>query len=167
MTVTGSEWYAAQPRRLLWAIPVVIALAVAAAVLLQGRQRLIRIAATVALGFAVTTWTAGWIGVLLNDRLTPWWAVLGTLYAVSVAMVVAAAVTAPGSDQARMMVMGVIGLLVVTFTLPELGVFQRGFVLSALPADAARACVAIALGGGMGVAVLSAQAAIDGLRAPP
>jgi hypothetical protein len=166
-TVTGSEWYAAQPRRLLWAIPVVVALAIAAAVLLTGRQRLIRIAAAVALGFAVTTWTAGWIGVLLNDRLTLWWAVLGTLYAVSVAMVVAAAVTGAGSDQARMMVMGVIGLLVVTFTLPELGVFQRGFVLSALPAEAARACVAIALGAGMGVAVLSSRAAIDGLRTPP
>jgi hypothetical protein len=93
--------------------------------------------------------------------------VLGTLYAVSVAMVVAAAVTGAGSDQARMMVMGVIGLLVVTFTLPELGVFQRGFVLSALPAEAARACVAIALGAGMGVAVLSSRAAIDGLRTPP
>ncbi|MDX6494987.1 MAG: hypothetical protein QOE17_973 [Gaiellales bacterium] len=46
-------------------------------------------------------------------------------------------------------------------------VADAGFVLSALPAEAARACVAIALGGGMGVAVLSAQAAIDGLRAPP
>ena len=167
VSVTGSEWYAAQPRRLLWAIPVVIALAIAAAVLLTGRQRLIRVAASVALGFAVTTWTAGWIGVLLNDRVTPWWVALGTLYAVSVAMVVAAAVTGAGGDQTRMMVMGVIGLLVVTFTLPELGVFQRGFVLSALPAEAARACVAIALGAGMGVAVLSARAAIDGLRSPP
>jgi hypothetical protein len=165
--VSGSEWYAAQPHRLLWAIPVVIAVAIAAAVLLTRRQRLIRMVATVALAFAVTTWTAGWIGVLLNQRASAWWLLLGAVYAVSMAMVVAAAVTATDSDQVRMMAIGLIGLLVATFTLPELGVFQRGFVLSALPAEAARVCVAIALGTGMGVAVLSSQAAIDGLRAPP
>jgi hypothetical protein len=167
VAVTGSEWYAAQPQRLLWAIPVVFVPAVAAAVLVTRRKRLIRVVATVALGFAVTTWTIGWIGVVLNERLTPWWWVLGVFYAVSVAMVVAAAVTAAGSDQTRMMVIGAIGLLVATFTLPELGVFQRGFVLSALPAEAARGCVALALGCGVAAALLSTRAAIDGFRAPP
>jgi hypothetical protein len=165
--VSGSEWYAAQPHRLLWAIPVVIAVAIAAAVLLTRRQRLIRVVATVALGAAVTTWTAGWIGVLLNQRLSPWWLLLCALYAVSMAMVVVAAVTATDSERARMMVIGLIGVLVATFTLPELGVFQRGFVLSALPPDVARASVAIALGGGVGAALLSSEAAIEGLRASP
>jgi hypothetical protein len=166
VTVNGSEWYAAQPQRLLWAIPVVIAVAIATAVLLTRRQRLIRMVATVALGFAVTTWTAGWIGVLLNQRLSPWWLLLCSLYAVSMVMVVAAAVTASDSNQGRMMVIGLIGLLVAIFTLPELGVFQRGFVLSALPPDVARASAAVALGGGIGAAMLSAEAAVDGLRTP-
>ncbi|MDX6522446.1 MAG: hypothetical protein QOF08_3051 [Gaiellales bacterium] len=167
VNLTGSEWYAAQPRRLLWATLVVLAVAIAAVVLLTRRQRLIRLVATVALAFAVTTWTAGWIGVLLNQRASAWWLLLGALYAVSMAMVVAAAVTATDSDQVRMMVIGLIGLLVVTFTLPELGVFQRGFVLSVLPPDVARVSVAIALGSGIGAALLSLQAAIDGLRASP
>jgi hypothetical protein len=146
---------------------VVIAVAIAAAVLLTRRQRLIRMVATVALAFAVTTWTAGWIGVLLNQRASAWWLLLGAVYAVSMAMVVAAAVTATDSDQVRMMAIGLIGLLVTTFTLPELGVFQRGFVLSALPPDVARASVAIAFGSGICAALLSTQAAIDGLRASP
>jgi hypothetical protein len=167
VVVNGSEWYAAQPQRLLWAIPVVVAVAIAAAVLLTRRQRLIRTVATAALGIAVTTWTAGWIGVLLNQRLSPWWLLLCALYSVSTAMLVAAAVTATNSDRARMMVIGLIGVLVATFTLPELGVFQRGFVLSALSPEVARASVAIALGGGISAALLCAGAAIDGLRASP
>lgn len=167
VTVIGSEWYAAPPPRLLWAIPVVLAVVVAAAVLQTRRQRLIRVGATVALSVAVTAWTAGWIGVLLNQRLSPWWLLLSALYAISMAMVVAAAVTATDNDQARMMVLGLIGVLVATFTLPELGVFQRGFVLSALPPKVARASVVIALGGGVGTALLSARAAIDGLRRSP
>jgi len=43
-------------------------------------------------------------------------------------------------------------------------VFQRGFVLSALPATAARACVTLALGCGLGVAVLAAPALVTSLR---
>ncbi len=165
-SVTGSEWYAAPPRRLVWAIPVVSVLLVATAVLLTRRRRLTRMVATIVLVVAVTAWTMSWIGVLLNERVTPWWVLLSALYAVSITMVVAAAITAVDSDQAKTMAIGVVGLLVASFTLPELGVFQRGFVLSALPPEVARACVAIALGGGIGAALLSTPAAIDGLRTP-
>lgn len=164
VTVVGSEWYAAQPHRLLWSIPVILTLAIAAATLWTGRQRLIHLVATVTLGCGVTTWTIGWIGVLLNQRPSLWWLLLSVLYAVSMTMVVVAAITATDSDQARMMAMGVIGLLIATFTLPELGVFQRGFVLSALPAGVARASVAIALGSGAGAGVLSLPSAIVTLR---
>jgi hypothetical protein len=54
--------------------------------------------------------------------------------------------------------------LVATFTLPALGVFQRGFVLSALPATAARACVTPALGCGLGVALLAGPSLVTSLR---
>jgi len=58
----------------------------------------------------------------------------------------------------------VAGVLVATFTLPALGVFQRGFVLSALPATAARAASRWALGCGLGVAVLAGPSLVTSLR---
>ena len=141
VTVTGSEWYAAQPRRLLWALPAVAAIVVAAIVLATRRERLIWMAAVIGLVLALVTWMAGWIGVLLDQRLSTWPLAVSVLYAISVVLVVAAAVTAPRRAPERLVAMGVVGFLVATFTLPALGVFQRGFVLSALPATAARACV--------------------------
>jgi hypothetical protein len=81
-----------------------------------------------------------------------------------VVLVVAAAVTAPRRAPERLVAMGLVGFLVATFTLPALGVFQRGFVLSALPATAARACVTLALGCGLGVALLAGPSLVGGLR---
>jgi uncharacterized membrane protein len=150
VTVKGSEWYAAQPRRLLWALPAVAAVIVAAIVLATRRERLVWMVAVIGLVVALVTWMAGWIGVLLDQRLSTWPLAVSVLYAISVVLVVAAAVTAPGRAPERLVAMGVVGFLVATFTLPALGVFQRGFVLSALPATAARACVTLALGCGLG-----------------
>jgi hypothetical protein len=58
----------------------------------------------------------------------------------------------------------VVGFLVSRFTLPALGVFQLGLVLSALPATAARACVTLALGCGLGVALLPAPSLVSSVR---
>ena len=164
VTVTGSEWYAAQPRRLLWALPAVAAVVVAAIVLATRRERLIWMAAAIGLVLALVTWMAGWIGVLLDQRLSTWPLAVSVLYAISVVLVVAAAVTAPRRAPERLVAMGVVGFLVATFTLPALGVFQRGFVLSALPATAARACVTLALGCGLGVALLAGPSLVSSLR---
>ena len=164
VTVTGSEWYAAQPRRLLWALPAVAAIVVAAIVLATRRERLIWMAAVIGLVLALVTWMAGWIGVLLDQRVSTWPLAVSVLYAISVVLVVAAAVTAPRRAPERLVAMGVVGFLVATFTLPALGVFQRGFVLSALPATAARACVILALGCGLGVALLAGPSLVGSLR---
>jgi hypothetical protein len=164
VTLTGSEWYAAQPQRLLWALPAVAAVAVAAIVLATRRERLIWMVAAIELMLALVTWMAGWIGVLLDQRLSTWPLVVSALYAISVVLVVAAAVTAPRRAPERLVAMGVVGFLVATFTLPALGVFQRGFVLSALPATAARACVTLALGCGLGVALLAGPSLVSSLR---
>ena len=51
--------------------------------------------------------------------------------------------------------------LVATFTLPAPGVFQRGFVLWALPATSC-ACVTLALG--CGLALLAAPSLVTSLR---
>jgi hypothetical protein len=164
VTVRGSEWYAAQPRRLLWALPAVAAVAVAAIVLAMRREGLIWLVAAIGLMIALVTWMTGWIGVLLDQRLSTGPLVVSVLYAISVVLVVAAAVTAPKRAPERLVAMGAVGFLVATFTLPALGVFQRGFVLSALPATAARACVALALGCGLGVALLAGPSLVSSLR---
>jgi hypothetical protein len=164
VTLTGSEWYAAQPRRLLWALPAAAAVVVAAIVLATRRERLIWMAAAIGLVLALVTWMAGWIGVLLDQRVSTWPLAVSVLYAISVVLVVAAAVTAPRRAPERLVAMGVVGFLVATFTLPALGVFQRGFVLSALPATAARACVTLALGCVLGVALLAGSSLVSGLR---
>ncbi|MFL6048734.1 MAG: hypothetical protein ACJ738_03070 [Gaiellales bacterium] len=164
VTVRGSEWYAAQPRRLLWALPAVAAVILAAIVLATRRERLIWMAAAVGLVLALVTWMTGWIGVLLDQRLSTWPLAVSVLYAISVVLVVAAAVTAPRRAPERMVTVGAVGFLVATFTLPALGVFQRGFVLSALPATAARACVTLALGCGTGVALLALPSLMSSLR---
>ena len=164
VTISGSEWYAAQPRRLLWALPAVAAVMVAAIVLATRREQLIWLVAVVGLMIALVTWMTGWIGVLLDQRLSTGPLVVSVLYAISVVLVVAAAVTAPRRAPERLVAMGVVGVLVATFTLPALGVFQRGFVLSALPATAARACVTLALGCGLGVALLAGPSLVSSLR---
>jgi hypothetical protein len=164
VSLVGSEFYAAQPRRLLWSIPALAALAVALAALRSGRSRVIRTTAWAALVVAVTSWTASWIGVLLDGRGSVLWLALAAVYALSVAGMVAAAVTAPAGDRGRLIAIGVVGVLVATFALPELGVFQRGFVLSALPATVARSCVALAVGCGVGAAVMSVPATVETLR---
>jgi hypothetical protein len=164
VTIRGSEWFAAQPRRLLWALPAVAAVVVAAIVLATRRERLIWTVAAIGLVVALVTWMTGWIGVLLYQRLSTWPLAVSVLYAISVVLVVAAAVTAPKRPQERLVAMGAVGVLVATFTLPALGVFQRGFVLSALPATAARACFALALGCGLGVALLAGPSLVHSLR---
>jgi hypothetical protein len=164
VTLRGSEWYAAQPPRLLWALPAVAALVVAAIVLATRRERLIWMVAAIGLMVALVTWMAGWVGVLLDQRLSAWPLVISVLYAISVVLVVAAAVTAPRRASERLLAMGVVGFLVATFTLPALGVFQRGFVLSALPSTAARACVTLALGCGLAVALLAGPSLVRSLR---
>src|SRR5262249_668791 len=103
-------------------------------------------------------WCAGWIGVLLYQRTTAIWVVVSAAYAVSVALLVAAALAEPDTRRPRLWIAGAIGLLAATFSLPEIGVFQRAFVFSALPEAAARACVAVGIGAGAGAAVFAALA---------
>src|SRR6185437_1682825 len=97
-------------------------LAAAIAAVRYGRRRLHRRLAAVLVPVAVGAWLAGWIGILLDGGAS--------------ALVLA---LAAASGNARMAVAGIVGALAAVFTLPEIGAFTRGFVLSALPATAARA----------------------------
>ena len=44
---------------------------------------------------------------------------------------------------------GIVGGLAAVFTVPEVEAFTRGFVLSALPADVARAAAVVSFAGGI------------------
>ena len=155
----GTEWYGAPPSKLPWLIAALALLAgIGAAGMLQPSRRTDRVGSGAAVVAAVA-WCAGWIGVLLYQRTTAIWLVVSAAYAVSVALLVAAALAEPDNRRPRLLIAGAIGLLAATFSLPEIGVFQRAFVFSALPEAAARACVAVGIGAGAGAAVFAALAA--------
>jgi hypothetical protein len=93
--------------------------------------------------------------VILYGRETPLWLAVAALYALSVAGIVAAVVSTPENRQGRMIAIGTVAVLAVTFALPELGAFQRGYVLSALPAALARGSIVVAIGCGTAAAIAS------------
>jgi hypothetical protein len=157
--LTGWEWHAAPPSRLLWSILAIIPVCAAALMLALRRPRPEPAAATVAAVVAVAAWGGGWVGVLLYGRLTTLWIGVAVLYGLSLGALMLAAVTEPKSAQTRMLMVGMMGLFAATFSLPELGVFQRGFVLSALPEAAARICVALGVGMGVAAGLLAIPAA--------
>jgi hypothetical protein len=166
----GTEWYGAPPPRLPWAIGgLALLAAVGAAGALRPGRRTDRVGSVAAIA-AATAWSAGWIGVLLYQRTTAIWLGVSAAYAISVALLVAAALAEPDTRRTRLLIAGAIGVLAATFSLPEIGVFERHFVFSALPADAARACVIIGLGAGAGAAIFAAIAArreVSAARRPP
>ena len=154
----GTEWYGAPPARLPWVVgALALVAAVGAAGALRPSRRTDRIGSVAAVAAAIA-WCAGWIGVLLYQRTTAIWLGVSAAYAVSVALLVAAALAEPDTRRPRLLIAGAIGLLAATFSLPEIGVFERAFVFFALPAGLARACVMVGLGVGVGAAVFAALA---------
>ena len=73
---------------------------------------------------------------------------LAAAYAAVTILLVAAALAA-ASGNARMAVAGLVGALAAVFTLPEIEAFTRGFVLSALPATAAKVLTLVSFTAGL------------------
>jgi hypothetical protein len=163
--LTGWEWHAAPPSRLMWSVVALVPVILAALLLAVRRSRPAVLESTVGAVTAVAAWGAGWCGILLYGRLTPFWIGVASLYGVSLGVMMLAAVTEPKTAQTRMLMLGMLGLFAATFSLPELGVFQRGFVLSALPDAGARICVALGVGAGVAVGLLAIPAAREVFRA--
>ena len=74
------------------------------------------------------------------------------------------AVVARGSWNARALAGGVLGVLAITVGLTNVGVLTHGIVLSALPGQAARTAVVVALAAGTAAAVLGTAVFVDVLR---
>ena len=164
--LAGWEWYASGPPAWPWLAAVLIPLAGAVASVRFGRRRLHRALTAALLPVAVGAWLAGWIGILLDGGASPLVAVVAAAYAAVTVLLVAAAIAA-ASGGARMAVAGIVGALAAVFTLPEIDAFTRGFVLSALPATAARAAAAISFTAGMALVAASVPAVADILRDDP
>lgn len=162
----GFEWYASRPPVWPWLAALVLPLAAAIAAARYGRRRLHRALAAGLLPLAVGAWLAGWIGILLDGRPSAVVVVVAAAYAAVTILLVAAAVTA-ASGNARIAVAGIVGALAAAFTVPEAEVFTRGFVLSALPATAARAAAIVSFTAGLALVAESVPAMADILRDDP
>ena len=164
--LAGSEWYATRPALWPW-IAFGLALVAAAALIARfSSMRLQRMIAAMALPLVVGALLAGWSGIFLADRVSPFGLLFVIAYTcVGGVFVLVAVASTSGAAQAG--VMALIGAFAATFALPQVLVFAHGFVLSALPATDARAAAAFALAGGIFVAILGIPAAIQVFDTPP
>jgi hypothetical protein len=148
----------------LWTLVALVPIGAAILLLALRRPRPALLAGAAAAVVAVGAWGAGWVGVLLYQRISPLWIAVAVLYALSLGALLLAAMTEPKTVRTRMLMLGMVGLLAATFSLPELGVFEHGFVLSALPDAVARSCVALGLGAGAGAGLLAIPATREVFR---
>jgi hypothetical protein len=122
--------------------------------------------ASVLVPIAVAALLAAWFGTVLAGRAT----LLTVLFAVAFAAATACflvVVVVAASGPSQLGVMALVGAFTATFALPELAVFGHGFVLSALPASAARLVVAIAVVGGVVAATVCIPAVMELLDGAP
>ena len=162
--LVGSEWYSPGPSRWPWAMA---GLALVAAAGLGGRRlsRPVRqTLAPVLLAVTVAALLASWAGIILAGRATP----AAVWFAVAFAVVLAALLfimVAAAKGSARLAVMALIGGFAAALASPEVAIFGHGFVLSAMPAEAARLTVTGAVAGGLAVAALCAPGVMEVLSA--
>jgi hypothetical protein len=164
--LTGWEWYAAGPSVRPWVVAVLGLIAAAVAAARYAGRTVQRALAAVLVPVAVSAWLAGWIGILLDGRPSDIVVVLAVAYAGATALLVLAAVTATRGN-GRMVGAGVVGGLAAVFTVPEVEAFTRGFVLSALPANLARAAAVVSFAGGVALAAVCVPAMAEILSDDP
>ena len=153
----GTEWYAPGPSLRRWVIlAAAIVIGAVAAAARAGAETLARIAVAV-LPVVVAAWLLGWIGILLTGGHGARATAFAAAYAVATAALVAAVMMATAGN-GRLAAAALLGVVAATFTLPEVSAFFHGYVLSALPATAARAAAAVSLAGGVALPVVCAPA---------
>jgi hypothetical protein len=136
--------------------------AIALVLLALRSQRLYRVGAA-SLGAVAVLATLVWAGGLAASST----ATEGIWYEAgneALVAVVALAFVAFGSWNARALAGGVLGVLAITVALTNIAVLTHGIVLSALPAQAARTAIVVALGAGAVAVVLGTAVFVDLLR---
>lgn len=164
--VVGSEWHAAGPSLLPWAVALITVLAGTVAAVRRCSRAALRWVAAVLVPVSVTAWLAGWVGILLDGGGSLLVVALAAAYAAVTVLLVAAALSATAGN-ARMATAGMVGALAAVFTVPEAEAFTRGFVLSALGSTGARVAALVAFAGGAALAGVCAPAMSDILSDDP
>jgi hypothetical protein len=158
-SLEGSQWHAARPSLWPWLAAGALGLAMSGVAARRlSRQALRRIAVPLT-AVAVGTLLAGWAGILFVDGATS----IGVLLAVAAvaAALGLAVLLSAATGQARLGAGSLIGVLTMTFALPELSVFMHGYVLSALPDTLARLAAEAALVSGASVAILCVPSVLE------
>jgi len=101
---------------------------------------------------AVASLFTGWAGILFVDGATSIGVLLTLAAAAAVALGLALLLTAV-TGTARLATAALIGVLAMTFALPELAVFMHGYVLSSLSATLARLAAETAVVSGASIAI--------------
>jgi hypothetical protein len=165
-TLTGSEWYASRPRAWPWLVTSALLIACAAYAARRLSRRAQRRVAYVLLPLAVGALLAAWFGTIFAGRVTLVTAGFAVAFAGATALLLVVAMTA-ATGTAKLGLMALIGALCATFAVPEVAVFDHGFVLSALPDLAERLAVATAIVSGLMTAAICAPAVGELLGVTP
>ena len=160
--LSGSLFHVDPPASWPWLAIGACVAAVALLLLVSRRQRLLRVGAA-SLGTVAALATLVWTGGLAasstaNESI---WYEAGNEALVAF---IALAFVVFGSWNARALAGGVLGVLGITVALTNIGVLTHGIVLSALPGQAARTAVVVALAAGTAAAVLGTAVFVDVLR---
>jgi hypothetical protein len=152
-SLAGGEWHSARPSLWPWLAAGALLIGVAGLVARLASCRARRLIASALLPIAVGGLLAAWAGIFLVDRASPPAVLFAAVFAAVTGLFLLVAVaSARGTAQAG--VMALVGAFTAAFALPQIPIFAHGFVLSALPATAARLMLAIALAGGIAVATV-------------
>jgi hypothetical protein len=165
-SVTGWEWFATGPPLAPWVVTGAAIVTAAAVAARHGSRRLRWRLAAGLLATTVAAWLAGWTGILLSGRPSTPIVGVAVAYAVVTTALVGAALEATHGN-GRVVAAATVGAVAAAFTIPEVGVFTHGFVLSRLPATAARMVALLSLAGGAAVAVLGIPAIAEIFRDDP
>ncbi|MEA2443513.1 MAG: hypothetical protein QOJ12_805 [Thermoleophilales bacterium] len=156
----GGEWHAIRPPLWPWLAAGALALALSGVAARRlSRQALRRIAIPLT-AVAVGALIAGWAGILFVDGATPIGVLLALAAAVATALGLAALLSA-ATGTARLGAAALIGVLSMTFALPELSVFMHGYVLSALSGTLARLAAEAGLVSGASIAILCVPSVLE------
>jgi hypothetical protein len=164
-SLVGGEWHSARPSLWPWLAAGALLIGIAGLVARLASSRARRLTASLLLPIAVGALLAAWAGTFLVDRAS----LPATLFALVFAGVTGlflllAVASARGTAQEG--VIALVGAFTAAFALPQVVIFAHGFVLSELPATAARLMVAIALAGGVAVATICIPGVIALLEDP-
>jgi hypothetical protein len=164
-SLVGSERHAAGPSLWPWLAASALLVGIAGVAARRAPARAQRLIAATLLPVAIGALMAAWCGTFLADRAGSLPVLFAIVFAAVTGLFLLTAIAA-ARGAAQVGVMALVGAFTAAFAVPQVAVFQHGFVVSALPATAARLMVATAIVGGIAVATVCAPGVMALLAGP-